>query len=111
MTTRRQVYDGSARSEDAESLAGGRLGLAVVKRDEHQITRTPATGDNRRTDLERVGSAEGMNFHEALGVAADGLDGGDLRPAFPCGESVAPGRRQDRVSLGPLSPSPGECGE
>src|SRR5712692_7100597 len=44
---RRQVYDGSGRSEDPESLARGRLGLAVVQRHERQIVGT-AAGDEGR---------------------------------------------------------------
>src|SRR5438874_8727978 len=103
--------DTSARPKDMQTFPLGRRGLADVEGDELESPWTFTRGNQRGSDLDRIGGADLMAFHDALRQLPDALDGGDLEPPRPELQDIPLGLDDSGRGIRPGAAASGQCGE
>lgn len=82
------------RTEYAKAFALRGIRLSAIEGDEIQGCGLSIARRKRRPDLERIRGPQWMAFDDALGVAANDIDGGDFRPPIPCVQEFPPCEQQ-----------------
>src|SRR5947208_3411613 len=103
--------DTSARPKDMQTFPLGRRGLADVEGDELESPWTFTRGNQRGSDLDRIGGADLMAFHDALRQLPDALDGGDLEPPRPELQDIPLGLDDSGRGMRLGAAASGQCGE